>query len=122
MKEIMKEIVLIGAIAVGALAVVSISVAASRPVVKPKPPEKSVCLATYPELKPPVAPVAPQKPAPVPPKPASEPVAANEPSCVIGDCTDLAVGAAAGWAAGSLIDSVTSSKKSSRSSYRSRRR
>lgn len=112
----MKKIVIIGVIVVCSLAVfVLIGVAASRPVVKPNPPSMGVCLATYPDLKPPVAPVAP-------PKPASEPVATNEPSCVIGDCTDLAVGAAAGWAAGSLIDSLTSSKNSSRSSYRSRRR
>ena len=114
----MKKIVIFGATVALCLAMLwVVRVAASRPVVKPKPPSMGVCLATYPELKPPVAP-----PAPVPPKTASEPVAANEPSCVIGDCADLAVGAAAGWAAGSVIDLLTSSKKSSRSNYRSGRR
>jgi hypothetical protein len=97
-----------------------IGYAASRPVVKPNPPDKGVCLATYPELatkdNPIVAP-------PPPPKPASEPVAANEPSCGIGDCSDLVTGAAVGLAVGSLLDSGSSSKKSSyRSSYSGRRR
>ncbi len=51
-----------------------IGYAASRPVVKPNPPDKSVCLATYPEL----ATKAPFVVAPPLPKPASEPVATNK--------------------------------------------